>query len=196
MATLTTPDRSQSTPASAPKISGRARMNVPRMMLTSGMKFCPVGAAETCQQRNESTKPTSPTPSTGRNQRFGTPASSAAPAAIAMIPNRIAPIVPLISNAAPAASSLSVNRACWSVASAPKSTADSRPSASSVRPTLRVRVQKPSSTAATATSGTAMVDMRYQPFARLVCNRAARAARSWKIAFTRAGAAMKMTISA
>jgi hypothetical protein len=69
IATFTTPDRSQSTPASEPKISGRASRKVPRTVFTSGMKFCPSGAAEICQHRNDSTKATTPTPSSQVNQR-------------------------------------------------------------------------------------------------------------------------------
>ena len=63
MATLTTPDRSQRTPASEPKISGSASRNVPRTMSTSGMNANPVPAKEICQHRNDTTSATMPSPS-------------------------------------------------------------------------------------------------------------------------------------
>jgi len=67
---------------------GTAKMNVPRMTSTTGMKLLPVGATEICQHRNEMTTETIPMPSSQLNHCSRDITTIVNPAAAAMIANR------------------------------------------------------------------------------------------------------------
>src|SRR6266508_2702651 len=162
IAMLITPARSQSTPDSEPKISGRARKRAPPAIATSGMKW-----PATCQHRNDITNELSATAVASPRCALASRVSSATPTTRHNTPNPTAPGCAGMLMANPCSPSANVNSAASPAgASHPNSAPARPPSSTKSTPARRDLVQKPRAVVDSAISSSSSVVIAVSPALR------------------------------